>query len=86
MKTKTHLEQVQEVVPPCPKCGQPVHWTNDVPLRTFCWGTEEKPHDEMSALIPTPIQPYADKPFPNWMLGWKTEAQMRKVFNALDLL
>ena len=42
----------------CPKCGRTDWWLNDVPLRGFCWGTEEKPHKEVSKLVPAPFNPY----------------------------
>lgn len=36
----------------CPKCGKMPTWFNDIPLRAFCWGTTEKEHIEMSAIVP----------------------------------
>ena len=41
----------------CPKCGKRF-WLNDVPLKGFCWGTEENPHTEVVKKIPNSVQPY----------------------------
>jgi len=41
---------------PCPICGVEVGWANDTPLRWFCWGTNEKPHEEMSRICATNSQ------------------------------
>lgn len=57
---RTKLQQKQDAsVGPCPRCGKRTHfWYNDVPLRAFCWGTEEKEHREWSKVIPRPFNPY----------------------------
>ena len=41
----------------CPKCGKRF-WLNDVPLKGFCWGTEDKPHSEVVKKISNSVQPY----------------------------
>ena len=41
---------------PCPICGVAVRWANDIPLRWFCWGTNEKPHEEVSRICATESQ------------------------------
>ena len=85
---KTFTERIQRVVPPCPKCGKKVDWANDIPLRAFCWGTEEMPHAEMTALIPRPVNPYIPKHIkvPKALLGWKTEAQWRTIMRKYEAL
>ena len=70
-----------EAVGLCPQCQKLPEWFNDVPLRAFCWGTDAKPHDEMSAIVPLPLNPYltpADK-VPPRILGWKSKTQMEKI-------
>ena len=70
-----------EAVGRCPKCQKSPEWFNDVPLRAFCWGTDEQPHDEMTAIVPLPLNPYltpADK-VPQRVFGWKTKPQMEKI-------
>jgi len=53
MKPKTTVERISEVVGNCPKCGKRITWFNDIPLRGFCWGTEENEHPEYSVVVPT---------------------------------
>jgi hypothetical protein len=48
----------QLAVGPCPYCGQLDNWLNDVPLRAFCWGTENSPHRQWQKLVPAPFNPY----------------------------
>jgi len=70
-----------EAVGLCPKCDKLPEWFNDVPLRAFCWGTDEKPHSELSAIVPLPHNPYltpSDK-VPQRIFGWKTKPQMEKI-------
>jgi len=44
---------IKKSVGPCPYCGKLEDlWLNDVPLRAFCWGTEDKPHREWHKLVP----------------------------------
>lgn len=44
-------------VGPCPKCGKKEKfWYNDIPLRAFCWGTEDKPHKEWSKRVPEKVK------------------------------
>ena len=38
---------------PCPVCGKKKWWYNDIPLKAFCWGTEEDEHKEFIIEIPT---------------------------------
>lgn len=45
-------------VGPCPKCGRLDTWLNDVPLRAFCWGTDDKEHPEWTKRIPAKFNPY----------------------------
>jgi len=44
------VKRLNATVGPCPTCGRTEHWFNDIPLRAFCWGTEDKEHPEMSRL------------------------------------
>jgi hypothetical protein len=53
MKIKTPAERASEAVGKCPKCGRSITWFNDIPLRGFCWGTEENEHPEYSVEVPT---------------------------------
>lgn len=48
----------QEAVGKCPVCGKVPTWFNDVPLRAFCFGTEDNEHPEASRIVPGPAQPY----------------------------
>jgi endogenous inhibitor of DNA gyrase (YacG/DUF329 family) len=49
---RDELKKIYEAVGPCPYCGKKKTWLNDVPLRAFCWGTEQKPHREWHKLVP----------------------------------
>ncbi len=51
-------KEIDKAVGACPNCGATKHWYNDVPLKAFCWGTEENPHKEWSKVVPAPFQPY----------------------------
>lgn len=53
-----HTDILNSIMPPCPKCGSTKHWYNDVPLKAFCYGTEEKPHKEWSKIVPKSHNPY----------------------------
>jgi len=56
---KISVMAMKKAVGPCPRCGAiKTLWLNDVPLRAFCWGTEEKPHKEWHKIIPRPFNPY----------------------------
>jgi len=35
----------------CPICNQKITWFNDIPLKGFCWGTEENEHKEYSFIV-----------------------------------
>jgi hypothetical protein len=59
----------QRAVGVCPKCGRYPTWFNDVPLRAFCWGTDKKPHIEMSRVVPDPAQIYGKVGKTNWKKG-----------------
>lgn len=48
----------QASVGKCTICGKQIYWFNNVPLRGYCWGTEEKPHKEFSILVPKEYNPY----------------------------
>ena len=50
---KNDIEKISKAVGKCPKCGKKITWFNDIPLRGFCWGTEEKEHSEYSVAVPT---------------------------------
>lgn len=55
---KPTTEEFDKAVGPCPYCGKTKHWYNDVPLRAFCWGSEENPHREWKKLVPAKLNPY----------------------------
>ena len=42
----------------CPKCGHFITWFNDVPLRGYCWGPDNKAHRAWSAIVPREYNPY----------------------------
>ena len=50
MAKSTDVKTLNTTVGPCPTCGRTEHWFNDIPLRAFCWGTEDAEHPEMSRL------------------------------------
>ena len=52
----------------CPICGKVPDWFNDVPLRAFCWGTEDEPHDEASRVVPGDAQPYGRTGETHWKI------------------
>jgi hypothetical protein len=35
----------------CKVCGRKITWFNDIPLKGYCWGTEEKEHKEYKVVI-----------------------------------
>lgn len=35
----------------CKICGRKITWFNDIPLKGYCWGTEEKEHKEYKILV-----------------------------------
>lgn len=53
----TANDKIHSDIGNCPKCGKRF-WLNDVPLKGFCWGTEENPHTEVVKKIPNSVQPY----------------------------
>lgn len=53
MKIEMTLDRIRKAVGNCPKCGKQINWFNDIPLRGFCWGTEENEHKEYSVEVPT---------------------------------
>lgn len=57
----------QKAVGKCPVCGKHPTWFNDVPLRAFCWGTEAKPHNEMTRIVPSQHQPYGNVGKTKWV-------------------
>jgi hypothetical protein len=50
-------DKIHAAIGNCPKCGKQF-WLNDVPLKGFCWGTEDKPHVQVVKKIPSSVQPY----------------------------
>jgi len=57
MTTKeTKIEKINKAVGPCLICGETKHWLNDIPLTAFCWGTEEKPHEEWRKVMPKELK------------------------------
>jgi hypothetical protein len=58
MKNVGEVTERDKAVGPCPRCKNQKHWYNDVPLKAFCWGTENKPHKEWNKLVPKPHNPY----------------------------
>lgn len=53
----TANDKIHSEIGNCPKCGKRF-WLNDVPLKGFCWGTENKPHSEVVKKISNSVQPY----------------------------
>tara|TARA_Y100000385_G_C13106048_1_gene647910 strand:- start:2845 stop:3048 length:204 start_codon:yes stop_codon:yes gene_type:complete len=54
---------------PCPVCGATDLWFNDIPLKAFCWGTEENPHPEARKTVPYHEQPYGYAGRTRWVLS-----------------
>lgn len=53
------VQKLRDAVGDCPICQTKQYlWLNDVPLRAFCWGSEERLHQEASWLVPPPNNPY----------------------------
>jgi len=52
----------------CPVCHQKITWFNDIPLRGFCYGSDEAPHGEASRIVTggAPLQPYGTIPTSRW--------------------
>lgn len=42
-----YTDKLNEEIGPCPVCGKTKWWYNDVPLKAFCWGTEDDEHEEV---------------------------------------
>jgi hypothetical protein len=57
----------QKAVGKCPKCKKHPTWFNDVPLRAFCWGTDKKPHVEMTRVVPGKAQTYGNGGKTKWI-------------------
>ena len=78
------LTKYQKAVGRCPKCKQYPTWFNDVPLRAFCYGPDEKPHSGMTIIVPPSANPYMkkDTEMPKKWSGWKTEAQYAKLMRG----
>jgi hypothetical protein len=68
-----HLKPIFEAVGPCPVCGNPKPWLNDIPLRAFCWGDDHNEHDEWSRIVPNPVQPYQTEEIPENTVWEKTK-------------
>ena len=51
------VSKYHEAVGSCPICGKQA-WLNNIPLTAYCWGTEEKPHEEVHRIVPLSVQPY----------------------------
>lgn len=58
---KSHTAKFDKELGACPRCGRTKHWYNGVPLKAFCWGTDESPHREWSKLVPAGLNPYLPK-------------------------
>lgn len=58
VRKPSDLLSAQIAAGPCPHCGRIDNWLNDIPLRAFCWGTEERPHAEWRKTVPGPYNPY----------------------------
>lgn len=62
MKANTFSpDAAKKAAGPCPVCGETDLWLNGVPLKAFCWGTEEKEHPQWSKVVPAPHNPYLPK-------------------------
>lgn len=57
-KMNTHIRSLQEAVGRCPLCNEYPDWFNDIPLKAFCWGQDNKPHPGLRKIVPNPEQPY----------------------------
>ena len=57
-KNPQTTEAMSKAIGKCPKCGRIIKWFNGIPLKGFCWGTEEEEHSEYSALVPPKLNPY----------------------------
>lgn len=53
----------------CPVCGRTPTWFNDVPLKAFCWGTEDNPHPEARKTVPYADQPYGYAGRTRWVVS-----------------
>ena len=50
--TTEKLEKIYKAVGACPICGRTKLWLNDIPLKAFCWGTEENEHPVWTKKVP----------------------------------
>jgi hypothetical protein len=39
-----YTDELNEKIGPCPTCGKKTWWYNDIPLKAFCWGSEDNEH------------------------------------------
>ena len=82
-----NLNVRQKAVGKCPVCHKHPDWFNDVPLRAFCWGTEKRPHNEMSRVVPGKLQPYGNGGKTKWIateLGKPDSDAYRKTKLTVD--
>lgn len=65
-KERLKGEAMKEIksVGSCPVCGRTPTWFNDLPLKAFCWGTDEAPHPEARKIVP-----YADGIKTRWVIS-----------------
>jgi hypothetical protein len=42
-----YTDELNKKIGPCPVCGKKAWWYNDIPLKAFCWGSEENEHEEV---------------------------------------
>ena len=81
------LNARQKAVGKCAACGNYPDWFNDVPLRAFCWGTDDNPHEEMSRVVPGKAQPYGKVGETKWQateLGKPASDAYTKVKKTVD--
>lgn len=45
----------------CKICGRKITWFNDIPLKGYCWGSEENEHREYKVLV---NRDYTYPPYP----------------------
>jgi hypothetical protein len=66
---------------PCPICGNPKWWFNDVPLAGFCWGPEDHPHRQIKRVLKGDMQPYRKMPKP-YFADCIMEHEYRQLING----
>ncbi len=52
------MKRLQKAVGRCPYCKRYPTWFNNVPLKAYCWGLDNKQHREWHKLVPKPHNPY----------------------------